>query len=253
MKIGLALSGGGARGVAHLGVLKALNEFGIEPDMISGASAGGVVGSLYAAGYRPEEILGFITSKSFIWQFRPALKRGFINMESLQKVYLQYFPENSFEALKIPVVINATDINKGKTIYFSKGELIKPILASSSIPVMFEPVVFEGNTYVDAGILNNLPVEPLLGICDFIIGVHTNPYDTLQPLTSMRAVMERSLLLAVHTNVKECMQYCDIYVEPPLLNRFTTIDIGKAKEIFQVGYAYALTMREVFENALQAK
>jgi len=253
LKIGLALSGGGARGIGHIGILKALEEFGIKPNIISGASSGAIIGALYASGLSSDEILKQFTNNRFLTYFRPAFSNGFIKMNNLVNLYLEYFPTNSFEDLKIPLVVNATDLNRGKTIYFSKGELITPILASCCIPVMFQPVEFEGLTLADAGILNNLPVEPLLQSCDFIIGAHTNPFDSSQPLKSIKSVMERSLLLAIHTNVKEKIKYCDIFIEPPHLNKFTTFDIGKAKEMFQIGYDYTMSMKEQFEILLLQK
>src|SRR4051812_29128314 len=132
MKIGLALSGGGARGVAHLGVLKALLEHGIEPAMISGVSAGAIAGSLYAAGYQPDEILEIIISTKMFRFLRPAMSRvGILKMDRTDAIYLKYLTGNSFEALKIPLIVSATNLNRGETVYFDRGELIKPIQASS--------------------------------------------------------------------------------------------------------------------------
>ncbi|MBC7919916.1 MAG: patatin-like phospholipase family protein [Ferruginibacter sp.] len=243
MKIGLALSGGGARGIAHLGVLKALLEQGIQPAMISGVSAGAIAGALYAAGYHPDEVLEIIISTNMFRFLRPAMSRvGILKMERTDELYLKYLTGNEFEKLNIPLIVSATNLNLGETVYFSRGELIKPLQASSCIPVLFEPVRFNGNTYVDGGILNNLPVEPLLDTCDFIIGVHTNPYDTQQKLTSVRAVMERSLLLAVHYNVKERVKRCDLFIEPGDLRRFATFDLAKGREIFDIGYQHTMKL-----------
>jgi NTE family protein len=98
--------------------------------------------------------------------------------------------------------------------------------------------------YIDGGILNNLPVEPLLGKCDFIIGVHTNPINLQMQFTSMRSVMERSLLLAIQSNIKERIEKCNLLIEPPTLNRFTTFDSKKAREIFEIGYAFTMEMTD---------
>jgi NTE family protein len=254
MKIGMALSGGGARGIAHLGVLKALKEQGIEPDMISGVSAGAITGALYAVGYQPDEVLEiFITTKMFRF-LRPAMsKMGLLKMEKTDELYLKYLTGNSFDNLKIPLIVSATNLNEGETVYFSQGELIKPVQASSCIPVLFEPIRFNGCTYVDGGILNNLPVEPLLDTCDCIIGVHSNPYDPKQPLNSMRTVMERTLLLAVQYNVKERIKCCDLFIEPAGLRRFTTFDIAKAREIFEIGYQHTMEMAPQIEELKKVK
>ena len=239
MKIGLALSGGGARGFAHIGVLKALLEHGFEPEIISGASAGGLVGALYASGHQPEEMMDIFAKAKIRTVFSLSTKLvGFLKMERIEKFLELYLPHNSFEKLAIPLTINATDIQAGKIVYFHEGELIRPLMASCCIPVLFEPVRINGRMMVDGGILNNLPVEPLLGKCGFMVGVHTNPCGTTQPLPNMKAVMERSLLLAIQNNVRERAVQCDFFVEPPDLCGFTTMDAAKAREIFNIGHQY---------------
>lgn len=239
MKIGLALSGGGARGFAHIGALKALLEHGFEPQAISGASAGGLVGALYASGHEPEQIMEIFAKAKIRSVFSLSTKLvGFLKMERIEKFLETYFPHNSFEKLAIPLTINATDIQAGQIVYFNTGELIRPLMASCCIPVLFEPVRINGRMMVDGGILNNLPVEPLLGNCGFVVGIHSNPCGTAQPLTNMKTVMERSLLLAIQNNVRERAVQCDFFMEPPEMCRFTTMDASKAREIFDIGYQY---------------
>jgi len=166
MKIGLTLSGGGVRGVAHLGVIKALEESGFQFARVSGASAGSIIGAFYCNGYSTDEILEIIEKTSLYKLVRPALSwRGLLKLDNAVKGFKTYLPHDSFEGLKTPLHIAATDINKGETKYFHEGPLLKVIQASSSIPVVFDPVNINGSVYIDGGILNNLPVEPLLGIC----------------------------------------------------------------------------------------
>ena len=119
-KIGIVLSGGGARGIGHLGVLKALEEFGIVPTHISGTSAGAIAGAFYAAGYKVNEILG-ILKKGQIFSFSNLLmkRQGLFAMKGFHDIYLECFPTNSFEDLKIPLYVAATDILKGELVYFS--------------------------------------------------------------------------------------------------------------------------------------
>jgi NTE family protein len=253
MKIGLALSGGGARGFAHVGALQALHEEGFELAMISGASAGGMVGVLYANGYDPEAIMD-IFAKAKIRSVLSLSTRltGFLKLVRVEKFLQTYLPHNSFDKLRIPVTINATDIQSGEIVYFNQGELIRPLLASSCIPVLFEPLKVNDRLLVDGGILNNLPVEPLLGKCSFIVGVHSNPCGTTLPLINMRTVMERSLLLAIQNNIHSRAAQCDFFVEPPGLCRFTTLDASKAREIYSIGYQYiksiAPRLRQAYEN-----
>jgi NTE family protein len=240
MAIGLVLSGGGARGISHLGVLEALDEYGLHPSHISGTSAGAIIGALYAAGYQPWEILNFIVKTKIFKFFKPDTSfTGLLRMESTEKIYEQMFRENSFDCLNIPLTIAATDIEHGETAYFSEGELIRPLQASSCVPVLFAPVEINGKYYVDGGILNNLPVEPLLGKYDYIIGVHSNPLPIPFKVGSIKQMVERSLHLAINTNVEKSKISCSFFIEPPKMAEFGVYDVAKAQEIYQTGYEYA--------------
>lgn len=240
MKIGLALSGGGARGLAHLGALKALEEYDIKPDMISGVSSGAIIGSLYASGICPDDILELILKSSLFRYVRPAWSKfGFLNIERFEKLYHQYLPAKTFEDLKIKLFISAADLNEGKTVYFSEGELIKPLLASSCLPVLFVPLTIGERQFVDGGILNNLPVEPLLGHNDFIIGVNANPTKKDFKVAGIKSMIERTFHLTLALNVKERIKYCDLFIEPQGISHFTIFDLSHAKDIFNIGYEHA--------------
>ena len=124
MTIGLALSGGGARGISHLGVFKALDEFGVHLDCISGTSTGALIGALYSYGLSPEKILELIINTRIFTSLRPAWTwTGLVNVDGLQDLILKLMPENSFEALKIPVTIAATNLKKGRAEYFTSGRI----------------------------------------------------------------------------------------------------------------------------------
>ncbi len=251
MKLGLALSGGGARGVAHLGAIQALLERGIQPQIISGVSSGAVVGALYASGMQPKEILQVLIKTRIFRYIRPAWSRvGFFNMERLTGIYQLHLPVKTFEELKIPLIISAVDLKEGKSVYFSQGELINPIMASTSIPVVFSPLEFNDGILVDGGILNNLPVEPLIAHCDFIIGIHVNPPHRDFKVKSFKNMLERTFHLAVQNNVRERVKYCDLFIEPPLLRKYGLFEISKAEEIYQIGYDYTTKALSVVEDLL---
>jgi NTE family protein len=239
MKLGLVLSGGGARGITHLGILKALEEMGVEFSIISGTSAGSIIGALYAYGYRSEEIFSVVKSLSFFKSLRPAWTRvGLLQMLWLQELLLKYIPENNFSALKIPLTVAATEIGKGEIHYFTEGELIPVVIASSSIPAVFNPVQFGEGTYVDGGILDNLPVKPIIDKCDFIVGLHCNSISENFNHLTIKSVIERSLLMAINANTQISRGMCNLFIEPPHLDRYTAFDIGRAQEIFDIGYKY---------------
>jgi NTE family protein len=236
---GLVLSGGGARGICHIGVIKALEEFGVTIHQISGTSAGSVTGCLYSYGYKPDEILKIISSASFAKSLKLAWSwTGLLKLDGLKDLFLKYIPENSFESLKIPVTIAATEIRKGTIQYFTTGELIPAILASCCVPAVFNPVEFNGGLYVDGGVLDNLPVKAIDHKCNFIIGSHCNFIRSDVDMRNFRTVIERSLLMAINGNTTVSKSLCNVLIEPPELGMFSGFDVSKAQEIFDIGYRY---------------
>lgn len=239
MKNGLVLSGGGVRGVAHLGILKALEDHEIKIQQISGTSAGSIIGALYAAGHSVDDILKMITDIKAFRLLQPALSwKGFLNMEVVERFLEKYLPD-TFEELHLPLYVTATNLRKGVSESFSKGMLRKAICASSCIPVLFNPVEYQGELYIDGGILNNLPVDPIRDSCDVIIASHSNPIDNDFNPKNARFVMERALMMAITQNVYHRKPLCDVFFEPKGLEPYKVLDISKAKEIYQIGYDYA--------------
>ncbi|HEY9486983.1 MAG TPA: patatin-like phospholipase family protein [Chryseosolibacter sp.] len=239
MKVGLVLSGGGARGICHLGVIKALEEFGVKFDYMAGTSAGSVVACLYSYGYPPDEILRIIQATSFFKSLKLAWTwTGLLSFDGLRELLLKYIPENSFECLKIPVTLAITELKKGKIEYVSQGELMTPIQASCSVPAVFKPVQYLGGVYVDGGILDNLPVKAIHNRCDFIVGSHCNFIASEFDIKNFRSVIERSLLMAIHCNTMVSKTLCNVLIEPPQVGLFSGFDLGKASELFDIGYQY---------------
>ncbi len=239
MKIGLTLSGGGARGIAHIGMLKALEEIGVEISVISGTSAGSIVASLYAYGIKPDKILENVRQLSLLKSVRPAWTwAGLLTMDGVKELIVKNIPENNFSALKIPLTIAATEIRKGEVNYFTSGELTSAVVASCSIPAVFSPLNIKDNLYVDGGLLDNLPSSCIRNQCDFLIGSHCNKISKDFDPKNVKVVIERSLLIAISANTQLSKQLCDMVIEPPAMDRFTVFDIGKAQEIFDYGYRF---------------
>ena len=234
----MVLSGGGARGFAHIGVLKALNEEGFYPDVISSVSSGSIIGSLYCDGISPDEIFKIFNDnrvKKF-WELTIP-KRGLLKVSGLLKILKENLKSKNIEDLKIPFYIAATDLNNGKCVYFTKGDIIKSVIASSSIPILFQPVEIDGITYVDGGVMNNLPVQPLEAICEIIIGVHLNPTSTRDKFTKLMHIAERCFHLGIEKTVKNISENkCDIFIEPSELGKYGLLDMSYGKEIFDIGY-----------------
>lgn len=237
MKTGLVLSGGGARGIAHLGIIQALNEEGVKFDFISGTSAGAIIGALYSAGMSIEEILKVITDLKTFQLLKPAFTwNGILKMEVVDKFLQKYLPVDDFSSLKIPMYIAATNLRTGTSDIFYKGKLRSAICASSCIPVLFDPVEYNGELYIDGGVLNNLPVNAIRNKCDIIIGCHSNPVDVNFKPKNARFVMERALMMAITKNAYQQKEDCDIFIEPKGLEPFKVMDLNKAREIYEIGY-----------------
>lgn len=245
IEIGIALSGGGVRGISHLGVLKALDEAGIKPSKISGSSAGAIAGAMYCQGYKPEEILKIIVETNYFKFMRPAISwKGILKMETLGDLFKLYLPHNDFAQLQIPLAVAATDIRKGKVVYFDDGDLIPAVMASSCIPGMFEPINIGNKYLVDGGVLNNLPVEPLEGLCDVVIGVNCNHLPEESNIRNMKNLIERSVIMSMNFNVYSRKSKCDYFIESPGLGKYGVFDIKKAPDLFQAGYDQARKVME---------
>lgn len=235
-RIGICLSGGGARGIAHIGVLQALEENGISPHFISGASAGSIVGALYAAGKTPQEILTIFKESSLLKLFKVSLPTvGFTDNSYIIEMLEEYVSEDDFASLNKKLFISVTNFTRGQNEIIEEGQLFKIVAASSSIPILFKPLEINGEVYVDGGLLNNLPVEPLEQHAKHIIGVNVTPIDYASDLSSLIEIGYRTLGLVMWTNVAPRLSACDVVIEPPA-DDYGFFEISKADEIYEAGY-----------------
>lgn len=236
-KFGIALSGGGARGILHIGVLEALRKYGIHPEIVSGTSAGALVGVFYAAGLKPLQILELVKGskmhKMIKWKLPSS---GLFDMKKVQSLLEQHIPSDDFSALKLPFYCAVSNLNTGLSEIKNSGKLFQWVLASASIPVIFEPQVINGTTYVDGGIFENLPVNCIRDKCRFLIGVHVNHNGPEENISGFKAIAERTFRLAIAKNVDESLNVCDFVIDPPQTRLFNTFDFEKADEIFRIGF-----------------
>jgi NTE family protein len=237
IRFGIALSGGGARGIAHIGVLEALEKYGIKPKIISGTSIGAVVGVFYAAGYSPKEILEIVASRKFhkLINWHMPLS-GLIDMDKVLHVMEEMIKADNFSALTMPFYCAVTNLNSGLVEIKSEGKLFQWVLASASIPVVFEPQIIDGQTYVDGGLLNNLPAESIRDKCQVLIGVHVNHNGPEEEVKGLMSVAERCFRLGIAQNVEDSKKLCDFVIEPPQTRDYTTFNFNKAEEIYEVGF-----------------
>lgn len=242
-KTGLVLSGGGPRGFAHFGVLKALAELGIKPDIVAGASAGAVAGSFHAAGYDAFEAFKLIRSYS-VWRWAALFGRqpGILSFRRAQKLFGKYLPA-TFEELKTPLLIAATDIHAGETKVFSSGNLVEVMCASSAIPVLFKPVEINGRIYVDGGVLNNLPVDLIRSQCSKIIAVNVNPVPPTSGKLGRLQLVDKSIRLVIRRETEQKRALCDVFIEPPACAQVNLLELKSAELLFEDGYKSTMQMR----------
>ena len=166
-ELGIAFSGGGAKGAAHCGAIQALNEFGIKPNVVSGTSAGSMVAAFYSAGFKPKEMIDMFLKMNFFKDIVTPSKPtgGLFDSTPLLKIIEEKMPYTNIEDLPIPTYIVASDMDHGKPKVFSKGKIAPRLVASCSIPIVFKPMVINGVHYIDGGVFQNLPIPAIRNMC----------------------------------------------------------------------------------------
>jgi NTE family protein len=277
-KIGLVLSGGGAKGFAHIGVLKVLEQAGIKIDYIGGTSMGAVVGGLYATGYSANQIDSIFKTTNFdklLQDFIPrssknfyekrndelyavvlpfnkfkigipeALSKGMYNYNLLSSITRNVRHERDFNRLKIPFLCIATNIENGEEVILNKGNLAQDLIASSAFPSLFSPVDLDGKLLIDGGVANNYPIEALRKMgADIIIGV-----DVQDGLSDKKDLKEATRILgqisALQTieKMKKKIKDTDIYIKPDI-KEFSIISFDKGQDIIRKGEEAAFAVYE---------
>ena len=239
-KKGLVLSGGGARGIAHLGTARALYEAGHTFDVIIGTSMGAIVGCLLADKQNPEEIIKLFTPKNMAHFIHPTIsKGGMMTLDGARSFLKNLLHVENIEDLSTPFIATATNLTTGRTEYIQSGNIVDAVIASSSIPVVFTPTIINGQQYIDGGVLNNLPARFIRDKCKKIFGSHVNPKSLGLHNGEIKGIVEiadRSFHLCIQGNVLPDVRLCDFYLEHTNLDKYSTFDFNKAKEIYQKGY-----------------
>lgn len=236
-KTGLVLSGGGTRGFAHLGVIAALYEKGIKPDIISGASVGALVGAFIASGKTPDEIMQ-IVGKGWLFKYTKLHLPvdGLLRLDGLKEMIHKNIPAKNIEDLKIPFFVTISNLNKGTAEYRSSGPLGETVLASSSIPVIFQPVKLNDQLYVDGGLMDNIPIEPIKNDCENLVVVNINPLNPKDNLKNLIQIASRTFYMSVNANIPEVLKYATLYIEPEGIDNFDILSLSHAREMFKMGY-----------------
>lgn len=253
MKFGLCLSGGGARGSFHIGVIKALEEAGIKPSIVSGTSAGALIGSLYCSGLSSSEMIQLAKNTKWYHFIAPHLpSSGLIEMNFLRNILSENITHNSFESLKTPLITTATNITSGKLEYFSTGPLFEPILASCAVPVIFKPQIINENKYLDGGILMNLPASIIRSHCDYLIASNLMPIKPMKSemLSSYGSIMGRVLELSIRQSMKLQVPLVDQMVEEESISNFSRFNLSNSIILYELGYKTGLNAMRAMELEL---
>jgi len=252
-KIGISLSGGGARGMAHIGVLAGLELNGIFPDVIIGTSAGAIIGVLYAAGYGPDEILTIAKESNLNRIFRPAMSlRGWSNQRHLEEQLKKYVEFERIEDLPKKFFLGLTNLNKGKHEVWTEGPLYKAVMASAAVPGVFQTVEINDDLYLDGGVMNNMPAENIRSECDFLIGsnVVTKDLKTNKELGNIRSILSRVFEISLWYRSRLDEDHCDMVIEPKGLNAYHVFNFSKAEEMYQLGLRSTLGQIDTIISAL---
>ncbi len=281
-KIGVVLSGGGAKGIAHIGVLKALEEEGLRPDFIAGTSMGSIIGGLYALGYSADQLDTIVRSVNwdlvlsnsipfeyiayeekeyynrYLFEFpfvkgKLKLPSGMIEGQSLGEVLTRYtWPAkkySTFDEFPIPFRCIATDVSTGKQIVFKDGSLSKALRSSMAIPTAFTAVDLDTTLAVDGGVVNNFPVEELFKMgADYVIGVAVSEgFQPAHEIENMASILMQVAMIPSSERIIKQKELCNIYIAPDLQG-YSTASFGNYKEILDLGYKAGEDYRPVFHH-----
>lgn len=281
-KIGLVLSGGGAKGICHVGVLRVLEKAGIHVDYIAGASVGSIIGGMYAVGYSVDSIEYIVRNQDWsvlltntpklsqisieekseygkyimeipLVQNRLVLPKGIIDAQSfsveLSRIFSVAYKTKRFSEFPIPFRCIATDITTGSAVRLDSGNLAEAIRASMAIPSIFSPVKYQGRLLVDGGIVRNFPVSDMLDMgADIVIGVNLSQgFLKENELQSVFDILNQSLFIVDNDDSQRQKKLCTYLIEPNMDN-FGTTSFFEADSLIQRGYDAAFAQFDALRN-----
>lgn len=242
-RLGVALSGGGARGFAHAGAIKALEEAGYHPDIIAGVSAGSVIAVLYSAGITPDCITELFAQSKFTDLCRLRITgRGIFDMSRFRALIAKAIaPVHNLEELSIPTYIGVTDFDNGLAHAFSSGPAAERVAASCSIPVAFPPVRIDGVNYIDGGVLHNLPAWIIRDKCEHLIGINCSPQPSYGKSSgnSLFDTAMRSFHMLARANTIHDLELCDTIIATDKIADYKVFDLKDIQRCFRSGYEAA--------------
>lgn len=251
--VGVALGGGVARGIAHIGVLRELEKNKIPIDLIAGTSVGSLIAGAYAAGLSTAQLEQLAHTISWSDLGRMTVSRlGFYNNARTEEYIRATFPVDRFEKLRIPLGVVATDLQAGKMVVFTEGDLALAIRASCAIPCYYTPVMVNGRLMVDGGLVGHLPAAVTRGMgADIVIAVDVNSQSLpIPPPTNIFTVMSQALSIMGRSSVSYLYQEADVVIHPRV-EHVKPDDLSKTDEMIEAGETAARSVIHTIERLLE--
>ncbi len=248
-KIGLALGGGAVLGAVHIGVLRAMDEFGISVDYISGTSIGAFVSAFYANEIKWHEIRDIALDLNWLDLSGISFSHlGILSNDKIGKLIRENIGDIALEDSKIPVAMVTTDIVSGEKVVLTRGDIGQAAMASTCIPGVFAPIEIDGNLLVDGGMVESVPISPLQDMgAEFIIAVDLNSRNKEKIPENIVEVMLRSFNIMSKTAARLQVQKADIIIAPDLSD-FNVIDMDQTPDLIERGYSEAMSaLKKVIE------
>ena len=236
-KTGLALGGGAVLGAAHVGVLKALQEFDIKVEYIAGTSIGAFVAAFYAFGKSWEDIQEIASELRWIDITAISLSRyGLLSNKKLEELIVEHIGDKNLQDSNIPLAIIATDASNGEKVILNKGSVANAVMASTCIPGVFRPVDYGEKMLLDGGIIENVPVNTVREMgADYVIGVDLNSEYTYEKPDNILDVLLNSFHFIIKTSAELQTENSDLLIKPDL-SKFNRTDMNQVQALLKKGY-----------------
>lgn len=236
-RLGYALGGGGAKGFAHLGAFKVFEKYGIKPDIIAGTSAGALAGVLYADGFAPEEIADlFRGHKLMDFAELSLFSGGILKPSGVARMLKKNLRAKNFEQLKIPFVAVATNWETAEITAFREGDdLVSAVVASCTVPIVFQPLKIKGVEYVDGGVLKNFPVSVIREETECVVGINLYQLSPFESPSSIKSSAMRYFEIISKANMKEDIELADILIDMKGLKDYKMFELKAIDDIVNQG------------------
>lgn len=243
------MSGGGTKGFAHVGVIRALHDFGLKPDVVAGVSAGAIVAGFYGCGMTPSQMIeAFSEMKLSSLMEISTPTDGLFKIDKFRDFYDFHISIKRIEQLKVPTRIVATNLDTYSSEVFTDGPLADCVVASSSLPVVIKPAKVGEHTYLDGGMFHNLPAFALRDDCDLVLGVNVSPMSTTPFKSTLADIAYRSYRMMMTNNTKQDIKLCDEVIEVEALQDASNFELSKMRQNATTGYFAAMRVLQNSET-----